>query len=769
MENTTVDVGNIAPEPRSVPDRLNPLGLLSDVAMIANLARDPETALTLATEKICQHTGWEVGHAFTVGGDDQLESMGVWHLEDELDLCTFGDDTLASDFSHGQGLPGRVALSGTAVLIPDLVSDHDFPRQRAAMESGLQSAFAFPVLVGTDVVAVLEFFTTRASRPDDGLLETMNQIGVQLGRVFERSTAEEIAERSAREVRQILDSAGDAYIEMDIHGLITEWNQTAAAIFGWSRAEAVGHPVTELIIPPEYREDHNRGVERFLTTGALRLHGQHLELSALHRQGHEFPIDITMWAQETKDGWCFYAFVRDISERKREERETHYRSRHDSLTGLPNHRTFVERLGEIATRTGRTTSTAVLAVEIDQLRMITDSMGKDAGDQLLVAVAKRVLGAVRNDDIVARSGSNVLLVLCEYGRNEDFDPMSAARRIHEVLAQPVSLGSDRMYVSASVGVATSKEPPEDRAGSDELIASANAALNRARITGNGSLCLFDDAMLESTTRRINLEADLRQAVARHELSLHYQPLVDARTGTTTGVEALLRWIHPTEGMLSPAEFIPIAEETGLIIPIGRWVIEEAARQAWRWQNEDGRTTPLKLAVNLSARQLAQADIVETIRSVLGRADLDPERVHIAFEVTESLLMDDPNKALDTLRRIRELGADLSIDDFGTGYSSLSYLKRFPVQTVKVDRSFVTDIDTDPADRAIAASVIDLAHALGMDIVAEGVETDSQFLVLQQLGADTIQGYLFSRPRPAEELREILFGPPMTLPTFDAAT
>lgn len=742
------------------------LELLSDVAMLANLTRDPESALVSATERICLHTGWDVGHAFTVEEDETLESTGVWHLEKEVDLCTFGDDTLAEDFTHGQGIPGRVVRSGRAVSVPDLLADHDFRRQRAARESGLRSAFAFPVLIGTRVVAVLEFFSSTPVTPDEDLLDTMGRVGVQLGRVFEREEARLTAERNEREVRQILDSAGDAYIATDEAGVITEWNRTAETMFGWSRSEALGRDLTGLVIPPEYREAHTRGVERFLMTGEPRVLGEHLELSALHRDGHEFPIDITMWAQRTVGGWGFYAFVRDISARAREERERVYRAQHDQLTGLPNHTTFIERVRHEVEHAPPRSSLTVFAIEIDQLNQVTDGMGQEAGDLLLATVARRILGVVRAADIVARAGGGSLLVLCGHRDGDGFDPLEAGRRFASVLSRPVRLNSDRTFVSVSVGIATTTADPSDTEDSptpENLMASATAALREAQHSGHGSLAIFDQEMLSATTRRIRLEADLGRALQNHELELYYQPLVDARSGVTTGVESLLRWHHPEEGMVPPTEFIPIAERTGLIVPIGRWVIEEAIRQAQRWQDSHERDQPLKIAVNLSGRQLAQADLVETIGTALDRATLDPEKVRIAFEVTESLLMDDPDEARSTLTRLRALGSDISMDDFGTGYSSLAYLKRFPVQTLKVDRSFVINIASDPADRAIAAAVVELAHALGMDVVAEGVETEAQYRVIRDLGVDTIQGYLFSRPLPAAELDQILFGRPFRLP------
>ncbi|MEZ5310291.1 MAG: EAL domain-containing protein [Microthrixaceae bacterium] len=740
------------------------LELLSAVAVIANLAQDTESALAMATQQICLHTGWEIGHAYAIDSDGDLESTGVWHDETDLDLCIFGDYTITADFSHGQGLPGRVVVSGRPALIPDIETDTNFSRREVALISGLVSAFAFPVLAGPDVVAVLEFFSTEPSSPQPGLMEVMAQVGVQLGRVFEREVAEDELRSSEQRALQILNSAADAYVAMDASGRITEWNQAAENVFGWNRAEVIGLTVAQVIVPPDMREAHNRGIERFLLTQQATVLGQTLELRSCHRSGHEFPIEITMWSLQSDDEWTFYAFIRDITQRKRAERELEYESMHDDLTGLPNRTLLLGRLGEALGRvrqggtaqggSGQATRLAVFFVDIDRFKLINDSLGHDVGDEVLIKVANRLLGTVRPTDIVARLGSDEFVIACEY--TGEFDPAATARRLHEALAEPVRSGGDSIYVSVSIGIALADTTNRHDAETHNIIAAASAAMNNAKSRGRGNSEIFDEPMRDRMSNRFHMEGDLRRALTRREFTLHYQPLLSLHTGQASGAEALIRWNHPERGFLPPFDFIPIAEETGLIVPLGTWVIEEACRQALRWSTEARTGPPLKLAVNLSARQLAQSDLVSNVRAILEKAQLNPEAVQICFEVTESLLMVDPDAAERTLNEIRALGVTLAIDDFGTGYSSLSYLKRFPVQIVKIDRSFVTTINDDPADRAIVESIIDLAHALGMSVVAEGVETVEQLECLKDIGADVIQGYLFSKPKAPDEIHHIMF-------------
>ena len=437
-------------------------------------------------------------------------------------------------------------------------------------------------------------------------------------------------------------------------------------------------------------------------------------------------------------------------ERKRFEERLSHQSLHDPLTALPNRVLFLDRLGHGLERCRRTRSeVAVLFLDLDRFKLINDSLGHDAGDELLVATAQRLTSAVRPGDTVARFGGDEFTVLCE-----DL-PTAAARerateiaeRLFAAIAKPYVLNGSEIFLSASIGIAIAVDTetrPED------LLRDADAAMYHAKEQGKGRWELFDEEMRERALSRHATENALHRAIERGELRLFFQPVISLADHRCVGAEALVRWQHPDRGLVLPGEFISLAEETGLILDLGRWVFEEAAHQAARWQVE--APDDFVVSVNISARQLVQPDIVEVLSEILQRTGVRPR--HICLEITESVLMDDAAATLSVIERVRDLGVRFSIDDFGTGYSSLGYLKRFPVDAVKIDRSFVSGVDTDAGDAAIVSAVVGLAHALNLQVVAEGVETPAQLAELSVLGCDHAQGYFFAPPQPVGDLGRI---------------
>jgi len=444
----------------------------------------------------------------------------------------------------------------------------------------------------------------------------------------------------------------------------------------------------------------------------------------------------------------FRGTAQDVTGRRRAEEELAHQAVHDALTGLPNRLLVTERLEQALARASRTGSeVAVLFVDLDRFKLVNDGRGHAAGDGLLVTVAERLRWVVRSNDVVARFGGDEFVVVCE-GRAARLESALVAERITEALREPVIINGQEVFLSASVGIAVS-----DGGGSPEsLLRDADAAMYRAKAKGRARCEFFDDTMRTEAIGHLETQSALHRALERNELRVHYQPVVELATGAVTGVEALVRWEHPHHGLVPPGSFIPVAEENGLIVPIGEWVLGEAAAQLTRWKQQPwGRT--LIANVNLSARQLRQTDLVPALMGVLLRSGLGPES--LCLELTETAFMEDAGNHRDTLGEIRGLGVGLAIDDFGTGYSSLTYLKRFPVSVLKIDQVFVRGLGQDAADTAIVRSVIDLAHALGLVVVAEGVETADQVAHLQRLGCDQAQGYFFSRPQPAEELERQL--------------
>ena len=417
----------------------------------------------------------------------------------------------------------------------------------------------------------------------------------------------------------------------------------------------------------------------------------------------------------------------------------------DPLTGLPSRLLFLNRLTvaleRLQRRRGR--HVAVLFLDLDRFKVINDSLGHPAGDELILAVAERLRHSLRRHETIARFGGDEFAILCEDIADEQ-DAIAVAERVLKTFGTPFGLADGDVTTGASVGIALSGNP--DDVGED-LIRDADAAMYRAKESGGGRLELFDELTRQRAVARLQTENALRLAIEREELRVYFQPEVSIETAEIVGVEALVRWEHPERGLLGPGEFISLAEETGLIVPLGTWVMRESCRQARAWHDAGIVADDFSMRVNVSARQLASERLPGTVRQILADARLEPR--HLCVEVTETLLIEDPETSIATLSALKELGVKVAVDDFGTGYSSLQHLRNFPIDCVKIDRSFVRGLPASSEDAAIVGAVIELGHALGLSVTAEGVETDAQRANLHDSGCDTAQGFLFSRPEPAD--------------------
>ncbi|MES2315875.1 MAG: EAL domain-containing protein [Pseudomonadota bacterium] len=438
----------------------------------------------------------------------------------------------------------------------------------------------------------------------------------------------------------------------------------------------------------------------------------------------------------------------DITARKLTEQRIQHIAQHDVLTGLPNRSLLQDRLSQAVAYSVRSAHPVwVMLIDLDRFKFVNDSMGHKAGDVLLMTIAARLRSALRDTDTVARlSGDEFVLILTEHN-DERLNP-EIVQRLMDAVAQPVMLGTKEFFVTCSIGVAVY---PTDGAGTDGLIEHADIAMYRAKKLGRNNFQFYTPAMNEEAMERVRIEGALRNALERNEFVLHYQPQVNLASGQVVGMEALIRWQHPELGVVAPNRFVSVAEETGLIVPIGAWVMRTACAQNKAWQ--DAGLGQLRVAVNLSARQFGAANLLEDIAAVLEHTGLAPELLEI--ELTESLFMSDVTLAVETLHGMKALGVNLSIDDFGTGYSSLSYLSRFPIDVLKIDRSFVSDITRDASDAAIVASIIALAHNLKLDVIAEGVETAEQLDYLRRHRCDEMQGYYFSQALAADDFEQLL--------------
>ena len=438
----------------------------------------------------------------------------------------------------------------------------------------------------------------------------------------------------------------------------------------------------------------------------------------------------------------------DITKRRHAEEQLGRLAHYDSLTGLPNRVLFADRLGQVmieSDRHGRLVGVAFL--DLDRFKNVNDTLGHDAGDQLLKAVAERLTGAVRKGDTVARfAGDEFTLLLADMGHVDD--AARVAQKVLDAFTPPFHVAGRELHMTASLGMTIYPFDVKDVSG---LLRNADLAMYRAKEHGRNTYQFYAADMMTKVVENLALENDLRHALARGELVLHYQPIMECTDGGILGMEALVRWQHGTRGLIPPSQFIPLAEDTGLIGPIGEWVLREACAQCQRWQREFNRS--LRVAVNLSARQFGQPPIARTVRRALEDADLDPSALEL--EITESILLHQDAEKLESLRALAEMGVTLTIDDFGTGYSSLSYLKRFPVDALKIDQSFTHDIPDDADDAALAKAIIHIAHILGLKTIAEGVETREQFEFFRTEHCDAAQGYYFSKPLPVEEFAVLL--------------
>jgi diguanylate cyclase (GGDEF)-like protein len=512
----------------------------------------------------------------------------------------------------------------------------------------------------------------------------------------------------------------------------------------------MSRPVLELIVPERHRRSYAAAVNRILTgSPEIPVVSGPLEMIAMHADGREFPVEVSVAALHLQGGMAFGSFVRDISDRKRMEARLLERGLTDELTALPNRALLGDRLDRALSRLARSgSSLAVISVDVDRFKVVNDSLGHAAGDLLLRAIAVRFHAAIRPTDTVARFGGDEFVVICE-----DVDEVQAlglARRLLDALERPIELMNHRIHAGASMGIVLTQDPAR---AADDLLRDADAAMYRAKRNGGGRAELFDAATRIRALARLEMEADLRDAIDGGELHVEFQPILRLDPPGAHGVEALVRWNHAMRGRTAPSDFIPVAEETGLIVPLGAFVLDTACRQLAAWDAEG--LEGLSVAVNLSGRQLAEAGIVDVVRNAVCAAGIEPGR--LCLEITESVLMEDTTAAVTILGRLHELGVNLAVDDFGTGYSSLVYLRRFPVQQLKLDTVFISGLGRSREDTTIVKTVIDLAHALGLEAVAEGVETQEQLTALRAMGCDLGQGYLCSGPVAAPDIAGLVRG------------
>ncbi|HEX9160899.1 MAG TPA: EAL domain-containing protein [Thermoanaerobaculia bacterium] len=602
---------------------------------------------------------------------------------------------------------------------------------RAALEDLEEREWTY---VGKTADPKIVVVAVTALRSEDGAITGFLHVATD---ITERKHAEEMLRKQSAAITASMDGIGILNDRLEF----TYVNDAMAKLYGYQRPYAMlGKPIKELYDDLE--------VERFnnVILPAVRQRGRWRgEATGRRRDGFTFPQEISLTA--TSDGGMV-VIVRDVTERTYAEEQIKHLAYHDALTGLPNRLLFKDRLTVALSHSQRDHSRiAVLFLDLDRFKVINDSLGHNIGDQLLQAVAARVQSCVRDSDTVARlGGDEFTLLLPALGRSED--AALVAQKIIEAVRYPFHIEGREFFITTSIGISLY---PEDGADAATLIKNADTAMYQAKEQGRDNYQLFNAFVNAKALQRIALEHGLRRALANQELTIFYQPIVDLGTGSISGMEALLRWTHPDMGSVPPAVFIPIAEATGVMVPIGGWAMRQACSQAKAWHDAGFRD--LSLAVNLSVTQLQQLDLVDRVKDILVQTGLRPDLLEL--EITESSAMQSPETSVRTLHELKRLGIRVSLDDFGTGHSSLSYLKRFPIDTLKIDQSFVRDITSDADTAAIVTAIIAMAHSLRLKVIAEGVEDIEQAAFLKRYSCDQMQGFLIKPPVPASEFTNLI--------------
>ena len=549
---------------------------------------------------------------------------------------------------------------------------------------------------------------------------------------------------SEKKFESIFESTTDAIIVADHQGIILQWNSGAEAIFHYSKNEALGANL-EIIIPKPLLEAHRKGLKRYLDTAVSRVIGQRVELTGRRKDGSEFPIEMSLGTWKTDKSIFFSSIIRDITERKNAEAKINTLVYRDPLTGLANRRLFKEQLLAALDQPNENIQDfSLLYIDLDHFKMINDTYGHSAGDQLLIGAAERFQSIARENDTISRLGGDEFILLLP--NTNEGKAASHAQAILELFHEPFRFQQEELFVTPSIGISRF---PSDGTDVENLIKNADLALYVAKNQGKNNFQFFTEETNQLVSRKSKLAIDLRKGLERGEFSVHYQPQIDLKTEKTVGLEALLRWQHPTWGNISPAEFIPIAEDTGSIVQIGEYVLRQACLQNMAWQKAG--LPQFRVAVNISSRQFSQSNLTETVQAALSESGLASH--FLELELTESIIQGSPS-AITTMQKLKAMGIHLSIDDFGTGYSSLRYLKLFPIDTLKIDQCFTRNLTTDPKDAALVDTIIKMAHNLQLNVIAEGVESAEQLQFLKQQECNQAQGYYFNPPLPPEEIEQL---------------
>ena len=687
-------------------------------------------------EGLCRTLDWDLAEYWEV--DQPREAMDFvtsWKRPGR-DTSAFEATAANVTYRRGEGLAGRVWETGTPVAMPDLAGDTT-PRAAGAVAAGLHGNVGFPVRSGRRVVGMISLHTRPARDLDDGLIAVMNDVGSQIGEFVERKRAEVALQDSEKRMRSVLDNVSDGLVTIDQAAVIESVNPAVAKLFGYPEHELVGQQA-EILIATTHRSAFDNYLQRRLKLD-IPVSGAH-ETMGKRKNGSLFPLEFVVSSMQVGSRHLFIATLRDISERKAHTDALEYQALHDALTGLPNRSLFGDRLRQALLNARRNQKMfGVLLLDLDRFKDINDALGHDRGDSLLQEVTARLRGVLRATDTIARLGGDEFAVLTTDARHPE-DVVAIAKKILASLEGPFSLADQLVETGASIGIAMYPIHGDDPS---TLLRRADVAMYVAKRAGGG-YAQYQPEQEAQTMRRSGLAGELRRSIPQGELILHYQPQITLATGAIQSVEALVRWNHPREGLMPPDRFIPMAEETGIIHALTAWVIDTALTQLCKWI-EDG--LDISVSLNVSPRNIEDHSLEEMVARALSNFKVEPGR--LTLEITEGVAM--AAAAAKALHRLHEIGVRIALDDFGTGYSSLLYLMRLPVNEIKIDRSFIAALATDPDSGAIVRSAVGLGHNLGLRVVAEGLQDRMAEAVLVEAGCDAAQGFLVGRPADESDI------------------
>lgn len=718
------------------------LRFLQQITRAVSIAKDFESALVVALDMLCKTTGWQFGEAWIPNYEQTHLECSLVSYQEKPDFAGFHQESQGFLLSANDGLPGRVWVSQKPEWDRDISQESQaaFPRYSIIQKYGFKAGLGVPILADDRVLAVLVFLMLMPRDKDNRLVELVSSVAMQLGSVFQRKQAE-------AKYRDIFENALEGIFQIDLQGKYMSANPALAKILGYKSEQELLTMANEIKNVYADTQTYHDFINLLQTQGSV----SNFEAEVYQRDGRLIWILQNARAiyHDRGDRVLYYeGSIIEMTHLKETEAKLRHSASHDSLTDLWNRAFFLEKLDDAIKKSKilNNYQFAILFLDLDGFQFINDSLGHSIGDELLIEISKRLKNCVDAQYILARLGGDEFTVLLE-NITDLQDAIAIAERIINTLKKPFFLHEHQIFTGASIGIV---QGTSDYQSSPEVLRDADTAMYRAKRQGKGCFVVFDSTMRTNALRRLYLQTQLRLALQEQQFELNYQPIIELATGKIAGFEALLRWDHPQEGLISPSEFIPIAEEAGLIVDIGEWVLRQACFQLSEWKNKFSVYSNLMMSVNLSSQQFT-ADLGRRISQILIETDIAGSELKL--EITETAIMSDPELTIATLKQLKQQQIKICIDDFGTGYCSLGYLHQFPVDILKIDRSFVSQISDGEDKREIVRVIVALAHSLRMDAIAEGIETAEQLHQLQQFNCKYGQGYFFFRPlnRQAVEL------------------